>query len=65
VDGAAQPGRATVPFSGGAAALQLRVLARQAGSAQIRVGSFKLSAGGQPVEPQLPAPLQVNIAAQP
>ena len=63
VDGAAQPGRMTVTFSGGAAALQLRVLAKQAASAQFQVGAFKLSAGGQPVEAQLPAPLQVSIGA--
>jgi general secretion pathway protein D len=64
VDGAATPGRISVPLSGGEAQLQLRVLAQQPGAVSpVQVGAIALDAGGSRIDPQRPAPRDIAIGA--
>jgi general secretion pathway protein D len=61
-EGAAAPGRVTVPLAGGTAQVQLRVLAQQPGAiSPVQVGAIALDAGGLPVQAPAPAPREIAI----
>jgi len=65
-EGAAIPGRITVPLSGGAAQLQLRVLAQTPGArSPVQVGAVALDAGGSRVEAARPSPREIVIGGAP
>jgi len=65
-EGATSPGRITLPLSGGAAQLQLRVLAQTPGArSPIQVGAIALDAGGLKIDAPRPAPREIVIGGAP
>jgi hypothetical protein len=66
VEGALAPGRVTVALVGGAAELQLRVLAQKPGAVTpLQVGAIALDAGGMPIKAPPPAPREITIGGMP